>query len=186
VSVLVKICGLTREEDVDAAVAAGADLVGFVLAAESPRAVSAERAAELAARIPEGVQSVAVVSEGDGPAPAVTDLVQTYAPQTLTARTILATRGPVPEGRPAGQPLLLDLAFGSRPDAAELLEHWRAARAVAAPVMLAGSLDAQNVADAVRTARPWAVDTARGVETAPGIKDHELIRRFVANAKGAE
>jgi phosphoribosylanthranilate isomerase len=49
--------------------------------------------------------------------------------------------------------------------------------------MLAGSLDPDNVAEAVREARPWAVDTARGVESAPGIKDHELIRRFIAAAR---
>jgi phosphoribosylanthranilate isomerase len=52
-------------------------------------------------------------------------------------------------------------------------------------VILAGSLDPENVADAVRAAKPWAVDTARGVETAPGVKDHDLIRAFVRNATGA-
>jgi phosphoribosylanthranilate isomerase len=52
-------------------------------------------------------------------------------------------------------------------------------------VILAGSLDPGNVADAVRAARPWGVDTARGVETAPGVKDHALIRAFVRNAKEA-
>ena len=53
------------------------------------------------------------------------------------------------------------------------------------PVILAGSLDPENVADAVHAARPWGVDTARGVETAPGVKDHALIRAFVRNAKEA-
>ena len=63
--------------------------------------------------------------------------------------------------------------------------HWARAAEVRQPVILAGSLDPGNVADAVRAARPWGVDTARGVETAPGVKDHDLIRAFVRNAKEA-
>ena len=71
------------------------------------------------------------------------------------------------------------------PDAEELEAHWARAAEVRQPVILAGSLDPGNVADAVRAARPWGVDTARGVETAPGVKDHDLIRAFVRNAKEA-
>ena len=184
-SVLVKICGLTREEDVDAAVAAGADLVGFVLETFSPRHVTPERAAELAARVPGNVRTVAVVAAGDGPDPAITDLVQTYEPAGPLHRTIVAARGEVPDGVPADVPLLLDLAYGSQPDEATLAAHWERASAAPGTVMLAGSLDPQNVAAAVAAARPWAVDTARGVESAPGIKDHDLIRQFVNNAKEA-
>ena len=80
---------------------------------------------------------------------------------------------------------MLDLAFGSRPGAAELRAHWARAASVRQPVILAGSLDPANVADAVRAARPWGVDTARGVETSPGIKDHALVRAFIRNAKEA-
>ena len=96
VSVLVKICGLTRPEDVAAAVEAGADLVGFVLEASSPRSVTPERAAQLAADVPAGVRTVAVVVSGDGPDPAITDLVQTYEPAGPLDRTIVATRGAPP------------------------------------------------------------------------------------------
>ena len=69
---LVKICGLTREQDVDAAVAAGADMVGFVLVPDTPRYVELDRAQALAARVPAGVRTVAVVDGGPGTVPGVT------------------------------------------------------------------------------------------------------------------
>jgi phosphoribosylanthranilate isomerase len=182
--VLVKICGLTREEDVDAAVAAGADLLGFITVPESPRAVTAERAAELAARAPAGVRTVMVAVPGTAK-PDSCDLLQVYDVPENTNDVILGFRGPPPAGVPDGVPLLLDLARDSAPEIETLRAHWAAARAVRRPVVLAGSLTPGNVAEAVQTARPWAVDTARGVESAPGIKDHDLIGRFVQAAKGA-
>ena len=184
-TIRVKICGLTRAEDVAAAVAAGADFVGFVLEQSSPRAVTPERAAELAAGVPGHVRTVAVVASGDGPDPAITDLVQTYAPEGPLHRTIVATRGEPPVGVPADVPLLLDLAVRivtRRRDAhSPLAARRRAARARDAgrkphsPKRRGGH----------RLGAPWAVDTARGVETAPGIKDHDLIQRFVTTAKEA-
>jgi phosphoribosylanthranilate isomerase len=209
----VKICGLMRPEDVDAAVAAGADLVGFILVEGTPRYLEPDRARALAARVPDRVTAVAVVGSGmahvDG-----FDLVQTYdtpaqlrdgpgsdpTPASLTnggglgrvpnaasrfRDLIVAGRGGSPEGVPDGVPILLDLPFGSRPGPDELRAHWARAAGVRQPVILAGSLDPENVADAVRAARPWGVDTARGVETAPGVKDHDLIRAFIRNAKEA-
>jgi phosphoribosylanthranilate isomerase len=189
-SVLVKICGLTRPEDVDAAVEAGADLVGFILVAFSPRALAPDRALELAARVPPSVRTVAVVDTVPDPVPGTAeghgfDLVQSYDGSARSPDGIFGVRGDPPAELPDGVPVQLDLAFGSRPDAAALRAHWARAAAVRAPVMLAGSLDPANVADAVRAARPWAVDTARGVESAPGVKDHDLIRRFVRRAKEA-
>ena len=183
-SVLVKICGLGREQDVDAAVAAGADLVGFVLVASSPRAVNLERARELAARATGGVRTVAVVERADGALDGF-DLVQAYDREGLPAQAILASRGDPPAQPPEGMPLLLDLPFGSRPGPADLREHWRRAAGVRAPVVLAGSLTPDNVGEAVRAVRPWAVATARGVETQPRVKDPELIERFVAAARAA-
>jgi phosphoribosylanthranilate isomerase len=183
---LVKICGLTREQDVDAAVAAGADLLGFVCVADSPRAVTIERARELAARAPDGVETV-VVLVGAQPTPVEGfDLAQIYGVTAEFERTIVAVRGEPPRDVPAGVPVLLDLARGSRPDDEALRAHWQRAAAVRAPVVLAGSLDPGNVGEAIRAVRPWAVDTARGVESAPGVKDHELIRRFVRAAREAE
>jgi phosphoribosylanthranilate isomerase len=191
---LVKICGLTRAEDVDAAVAAGADLVGFVLVPGTPRYLDPDRARALAARVPAGVRTVAVVQKsGDSPpksgdSPRLLDgfdLVQTYDTPADFRDTIVASRGEPPAEVPDSVPVLLDLPYGSRPDRAGLEAHWQRAAGVRQPVILAGSLDPGNVAAAIATARPWAVDTARGVESSPGVKDHDLVRAFIRTAKEA-
>jgi phosphoribosylanthranilate isomerase len=89
---------------------------------------------------------------------------------------------------PAGVPVVFDGPFSHSATRPELEAHWAAARAAAAdhPVLLAGSLDPDNVADAVRMARPYGVDCSRGIEQAPGIKDHDRLRRFVAAAREAD
>jgi len=183
---LVKICGLTRAEDVDQAIEAGADLVGFVCVADSPRGVTLERAVELARRAPDGVRTVAVFA---GPEPDGTtdgfDLVQIYGSSQRTSGVILGFRGAPPAGLPDGVPVLLDLERESRPGADSLRSHWARAAGVRAPVLLAGSLDPANVAEAVAAVHPWGVDTARGVEASPGVKDHALVTRFISNAKEA-
>jgi phosphoribosylanthranilate isomerase len=182
---LVKICGLMRPEDVDAAVEAGADLVGFILVEGTPRYLEPDRARALAARVPDRVKTVAVVGvPGMAPVDGF-DLTQTYDMPDEFRDVIVASRDGAPDEVPDGVPILLDLPFGSRPEGDELRAHWARAAEVRQPVILAGSLDPQNVADAVRAAAPWGVDTARGVETAPGVKDHDLIRAFVRNAKSA-
>ncbi|HET7170916.1 MAG TPA: phosphoribosylanthranilate isomerase [Gaiellales bacterium] len=183
---IVKICGLMRPEDVDAAVEAGADLVGFVLVEGTPRYLDPDRARALAARVPDRVKTVAVVLGIPGNAPLEGfDLTQTYDTPAEFRDVIVASRAELPEDVPDGVPVLLDLPFGSRPDAKELAGHWARAAEVRQPVILAGGLDPENVADAVRSAHPWGVDTARGVETQPGVKDHALIRAFVRAAKDA-
>ncbi len=183
---LVKICGLTRAEDVDAAVAAGADLVGFVLVPDTPRSIEPDRARALAARVPATVRTVAVVATGASPR-LVTgfDLLQTYDTPAHFRDTIVASRGEPPADIPDSVPVLLDLPYGSRPNAEQLRAHWRRAADVRQPVILAGSLDPENVADAIAAAHPWAVDTARGVESAPGVKDHDRVRAFVRTVKEA-
>jgi phosphoribosylanthranilate isomerase len=186
--VAVKICGLTREQDVDAAVAAGADMVGFVIVRSSPRGLGSERARELARRVPEGVRSVAVYTDLHLVPKDVHehfDLVQVYGIPTRTERVIVAFRQrPLPP-LPDGVPVLLDRPMGVVPTLDDLEQHWKRAAAVRQPVMVAGGLHPDNVALAVETARPWAVDTARGVESEPGIKDPALIERFIHNAKDA-
>jgi phosphoribosylanthranilate isomerase len=189
---LVKICGLTREEDVDAAIAAGADMVGFVLVPDTPRYVELDRARALAARAPAGVKTVAVVDgnvKGTGVLTVATGgvfgLVQTYEMPADFRETIVASRGEPAPGLPADVLVLLDLAYGSRPDAAALHQHWERAARVRQPVILAGSLDPGNVAEAIAVAHPWAVDTSRGVEAVPGVKDHDRVRAFVRAAKEA-
>jgi phosphoribosylanthranilate isomerase len=146
------------------------------------------RARQLARRVPDHVTSVAVFVSPDDVPPDVhddLDLVQVYGMPASTERAIVAfDRVPLP-ALPEGVPVLLDRPKGVPDREDDLREHWRHAAAVRAPVMLAGGLHPGNVADAVRSARPWAVDTARGVEAEPGIKDHALIRAFVRNAKEA-
>jgi phosphoribosylanthranilate isomerase len=186
--VSVKICGLTRERDVDAAVAAGADMVGFVIVSSSPRGLDPDRARELARGVPPGVRSVAVYADLDLVPEDVHehfDLLQVYGIPVYTERVIVAFRGSPPAPLPDGVPLLLDRPQGAAAELDELRRHWQAAATVRAPVMVAGGLDPDNVGEAVPTARPWAVDTARGVESAPGIKDPALIERFIHNAKDA-
>jgi phosphoribosylanthranilate isomerase len=163
---LVKVCGLTREEDVEVAVEAGADLCGFILEPASPRA------AEQALPVPDTALSVAVfVGE---PEEADTDLVQLYEREegAVRGRDAVLLR----EGEQVAT--VVDLPWES--DDPTLLER---ARAVDGRVVLAGGLDADNVAVAVAAARPWAVDASSSLEVAPGIKDHDRVRAFVAAAR---
>jgi phosphoribosylanthranilate isomerase len=195
---LVKICGLTRPADVDAAVGAGADLVGVIFAGWSPRAVPLEAAGALLERVPDGVGRVGVFVDEDPARIAEVrdalglDWVQLHgseAPEVVdrfAGHAIKAYR--LPDQEPAhGEPVLLDRAFDSAPTVDELAEHWRTARRVGEErrVLLAGALTVDNVSDAVRAALPWAVDSVRGTEATPGIKDHELVRAFVRAAKEA-
>jgi indole-3-glycerol phosphate synthase / phosphoribosylanthranilate isomerase len=160
---LVKVCGLTREQDVVAAVDAGADLVGFVLA-ESPRR------AERPLSTPETVLSVGVfVGEADDVG---TDLVQLYASEDgHRAREAALLRGGEVVAR------VLDL-----PWLAEDEDHWRAAAEAEGRVVLAGGLGPENVAEAIEAVQPWAVDASRSLEAAPGVKDPERVRAFVEAA----
>ena len=185
---LVKICGLTRAEDVDAAVAAGADLVGFILVPGTPRHIDPDRARALAARVPATRAHGGRAVDATGASPRLVagfDLVQTYDTPAHFRDTIVASRGEPPADMPDAVPVLLDLPYGSRPDAEQLQAHWERAAGVRQPVILAGSLDPDNVAEAIAAAHPWAVDTSRGVESAPGVKDHDRVRAFVRTAKEA-
>jgi indole-3-glycerol phosphate synthase len=163
---LVKVCGLTRAEDVAAAADAGADLAGFVLAEGSPR-----RAADVLP-VPDTMLSVAV--EVGEPTGADSDLVQLYARE---------------HGKPRGRDAVLlrdgsevakvvDLPWGENDPS-----HLERARAAAGRVMLAGRLGPDNVRAAVDAVRPWAVDASSRLEASPGVKDHELVRAYVAAAR---
>jgi indole-3-glycerol phosphate synthase / phosphoribosylanthranilate isomerase len=162
---LVKICGLTRQDDVDAAVEAGADLVGFILAAESPRRAAAPLAA------PDTVLRVAVfvgeTEETDA------DLVQFYGRENgHRARDAVLLRGAEQVGT------VVDLPWGESDPA-----HLDRARTASGRVMLAGGLGPGNVRAAIERVRPWAVDSARSTERAPGIKDHAAMRDWVEAAR---
>jgi indole-3-glycerol phosphate synthase / phosphoribosylanthranilate isomerase len=163
---LVKVCGLTRREDVDAAVEAGADMLGFILAEQSPR-----RAPEVLP-VPEDRLSVAVfVGEADD---AGSDLVQLYTREEGRVRgrdAVLLRRGETVAH-------VVDLPW----EANDPLHLQRAAE-VEGRVMLAGRLGPENVREAVHAVRPWAVDAASKLEAEPGIKDHDRVRAFVAAAR---
>jgi indole-3-glycerol phosphate synthase / phosphoribosylanthranilate isomerase len=163
---LVKVCGLTRQEDVDAAAEAGADLAGFVLA-ESPRR------APTVLDVPGTMLSVAVYvgESGDDGA----DLVQLY-PEADGRR---ARRATLSLGRTKVADVL-DLPWEQ-----EDPSHWQTAAGHGGRVVLAGRLGPDNVADAVRAVRPWAVDAASRLEREPGIKDHALVRAYVEAARWA-
>jgi indole-3-glycerol phosphate synthase len=161
---LVKVCGLTRQEDVDAAVEAGADLCGFIFAEGSPR-----RAAEVLP-VPDTVLSVAVfVGE---PEEQGADLVQLYEREegTVRGRDAVLLRDGEPVARVADLPW-----DGEDPD------HWQNALGDGR-LVLAGRLGPDNVREAIDAVHPWAVDAASRLESAPGIKDHEKVRAFVQEA----
>jgi indole-3-glycerol phosphate synthase / phosphoribosylanthranilate isomerase len=164
---LVKVCGLTRPDDVAAAVDAGADMVGFILADESPR-----RADTLLDAPPTVLRVAVFVGEAEQ---TDADLVQLYAREDgHRARDAALLR----RGERVGT--VVDLPWEGA-DAT----HLRRAAETEGRVMLAGGLGPANVAAAVAEVRPWAVDSARSTESEPGVKDHAALRRWVAAARSA-
>jgi len=196
VSVFVKICGMTDSRAITAAVEAGADAVGFVFHDASPRNLSLGEARGLAALVPPGTLRVAVMLHPD---PVVCravldglrpDALQTDAgdfahidmPEGIAAWPVYRESEAVDvhalpqryvyEGAQSGQGQQVD---------------WQRAAAVAryGNMMLAGGLAADNVGDALRIVRPWAVDVSSAVESAPGEKDPAKVSEFVRAAKAA-
>ena len=158
---LVKICGLTRDEDVAVAAEAGADLAGFILARETPR-----RAPSVLA-VPDTMLSVAVYVGERGDAPS--DLAQLYARESgHRARDGVLFRGDEEVAH------VVDRDW-QREDP----EHIERARTAEGRIVLAGGLTAENVGEAIDAVRPWAVDASSSLELAPGIKDRDRIRAFV-------
>jgi len=204
VTIRIKICGITTLDDALAACDAGADAVGFVLAPEARRRnryVPPETAAEIAAALPPFVTTVAVTVNET--AETLTEylkfvhFVQLHGeePPELCAlfsgRAYKAVRPATPAEMTAalaypGPALLVDAASaGGRGGTGELGDWSLAARAAGERrIILAGGLAPENVAEAVKQARPWAVDVSSGVESAPGRKDHDKIRQFIRNARG--
>jgi phosphoribosylanthranilate isomerase len=211
-SLTVKICGLSTEETVAAAVEAGAGLVGFVFFPPSPRAVTPERAARLAPGVPPTVAKVGLFVDPDD---ALLDRAL-----TLGRLDVIQLHGSEPPERVAQirerfrHPVMKAIKVGSAEDVAVAQRYLGAAdrllfdaqppkqpgalpggngepfdwslladRSWPLPWMLSGGLTIANLAEAVRTTRAPAVDVSSGVETSPGIKDVGLIREFVATAK---
>jgi phosphoribosylanthranilate isomerase len=185
---MIKVCGITRREDAEAATKAGASAIGFIFYPKSPRYVTPERAAELGQRL--DVLKVGVfVEESPVSVEAVMraanlDIVQLYG-------------GALPQAARVWRAFRLPLAGGALADSdaeAVLLDgpangvsfDWKLARGAGAKIIIAGGLDASTVAEAIRVARPWGVDASSRLETAPGIKDHDKVRQFVKAALEAQ
>jgi indole-3-glycerol phosphate synthase / phosphoribosylanthranilate isomerase len=164
---LVKVCGLTREEDVAVAADAGADLLGFVLAPESPRA------AQAVLPVPDETLAVAVWVGAAGESAADLDQVHTVEPGKVRGRDATLYRGDEPVAR------LVDLPWEEDDPT-----HWDRARSTEGRVVLAGGLGPANVAEAIAAVGPWAVDASSSLEVSPGVKDHERVRAYVEAARG--
>ena len=195
----VKICGINSLEAAEAAVAAGADALGFVFAA-SAREVTPERARELCAAVPAGITRVAVLRHP--PAELWGRVLEVFAPDWLQtdaddfgsdgleaavaqrcAKLPVYRSGAALPSRPPPRLLLEGSVSGSGTTA-----DWDAAAELAprTQLILAGGLDPDNVADAIRRVRPWGVDVSSGVERRRGEKDPKKIREFVARARAVE
>lgn len=212
----IKICGLTREQDVDAAVAAGADAVGFVQYAKSPRHVTIARAAELASRLPPFVTPV-LLFVNEAPQRVLESLeripnawAQFHGDET-PGQCLASTAGgrhpfmavariPIDGApfdllefcarHPEAHAFLLDAHVEGYGGAGKTFEWSRLPPSVNAHLVLSGGLNAANVAQAIAQVRPraksLAVDVSSGVEIAKGIKDPEKIHQFVAAVRAAD
>lgn len=202
----VKICGLTRPEDVDAAVMAGADAVGLVLYPASPRAVSVDQAARLCARLPPFVAAVGLFVDATEP--------QIRAVLDRVPLDLLQFHGEEPPGLCAGFGRRWIKAIRMRPglDLAAQARTYRGAAGLLLdafdpvlaggtgqtfdwgrvpvgldmPIVLAGGLRPDNVAEAIRRVQPFAVDVSGGVESAKGIKDAAKISAFMQGVRDGD
>ena len=191
---LIKICGVTRVEDAQAAVAAGARAIGFVFWRESPRFIDPYRARQIVATLPPFVTPVGVfVNQPVDFVSGVVSLARLGAVQLHGDETIEYTAAmPVPvikalvvgdaaiDAWPERVIVLLDAYDRVRRGGTGTTIDWTAAAAAAArrPILLAGGLTPDNVADAVVQVRPFGVDVSSGVERAAGVKDHVRIQSF--------
>jgi phosphoribosylanthranilate isomerase len=190
-----KFCGLTRPEDARLGAALGAWALGVVLWPQSPRGITAAQAAAVFAGVPGGVERVGVfvrptleevrsAIEAAGLTVVQVHGIDDLTPFIALGRPLVqAARLEAGEVRPAPHhdaTLLLDAHDPVRQGGTGRTIEWSAAADVSATrrVLLAGGLTPANVATAIAIVRPWGVDVASGVETSPGLKDHERMRRF--------
>jgi phosphoribosylanthranilate isomerase len=203
----IKICGITREEDALAAIDAGADALGFVFVPGTPRFIEPGRAAAIVRGLPPFVSRVGLFVNAAPELIEATlaevglDTVQLHgdeAPEVgrsllRRVRVIQAFRvqGPetlhrLPEHRESTHAWLLDAYVPGASGGTGARFDWTLAvqaRDLGHPLILAGGLKPENIADAVRQVRPFAVDVSSGVESAPGRKDPEKVRQLIAAAR---
>jgi len=201
----IKICGLTREADVDAAVDAGADAIGLVFYDKSPRCIGVARGADLAARLPPFVTPVglfvnASIGEIEAASQAIPHLVLQFHGDETPAQCQAARRPYLRAGRmtpgfdllnfaaqyPDAQAILLDAHVEGYGGGGKVFDWSLIPRNVPRPVVLSGGLHAGNVIEGILRVRPWAVDVSSGVEAAKGIKDAAAIRRFCEAVREAD
>jgi len=201
----IKICGLTREADVDAAVAAGADAIGFVFYAKSPRAVTPQRARELARRLPPFVTPVGLfVNASDTELQAALEalpnmLLQFHGDETpadcerVQRPYLRAARvGPgfdllnFGQSFSSAQAILLDAFVDGYGGGGKVFDWSLLPPSAPFPVVLSGGLSAANVGDGIARIRPWAVDVSSGVESAKGLKDAGLMQAFCRAVRAAD
>jgi phosphoribosylanthranilate isomerase len=195
----VKICGLTRLEDAERAIALGADALGFVFWPRSPRAVTAERAAALFRSLPPFPVRVGVFVDASPDAiarvleVASLNVVQLHGDEPpddyarlglplIKAVTLSDDDETAADSVPSGITPLVDAVDAVQRGGTGRTADWtRAARLAARRrIVLAGGLTADNVGQAVATVRPWGIDVSSGVERSPGIKDHDRLHAFFA------
>ena len=201
----IKICGLTRLEDLHAAVKAGADAIGLVFYAPSPRYVDLKTAAELARAVPPFVTIVGLFVNADPAqvretlAAVPIHLLQFHGDEDENYcrqfdRPYLKAARVKPEmdlvqyaaGFPSAQAILLDAFVDGYGGGGKVFDWTLIPADLAVPIVLSGGLDAGNVAEAIVRVRPAAVDVSSGVEAAKGIKDAEKIRAFVSAVRAAQ
>lgn len=196
-STRIKICGLTRGEDVRFAVACGADAIGFVFA-NSPRRVDTATAARLADQVPAGVMRVGLfLDQGEAEvdrvlASVALDVLQFHGRETerqcsrhglpWLKAVGMANAGSLTRAEhdfPGAMGLLLDSHQAGERGGSGKIFDWSRVPKVTKPIWLAGGLNTANVAQAISVVGPWAVDVSSGVESAPGIKDADKVSAFI-------
>lgn len=203
-AVRVKICGITRVEDALAAAAAGADAIGLVFYAKSPRAVDIEQAREILAALPPFVTSVGLFVDAERSelerilASVPLDLLQFHGDESVQQceafgrpyiKALRVKAGDDIAAQVAcyhsAQGILLDAYVEGVPGGTGEAFDWSLIpQALSKPLILAGGLRPDNVAEAVSRVRPYAVDVSGGVEASKGVKDVEKVGAFIRAARG--
>ena len=202
----IKFCGMTRAADIDVAVALGVDAIGLILVPRSPRCLTLAQARELRATLPPFVASVVLTLDAEPTdvqrnaailRPTLWQFHGSEAPEDCT-RLGLPYLKAIPMAQPeAGAAIaarypdaagfILDShAAGGQGGSGHAFDWTRVPAAFPARIVLAGGLTPDNVFDAICTVRPWAVDVSSGIESAPGIKDPDRMRRFVEEVQRAD
>lgn len=201
----IKFCGITRSDDVREACALGVDALGFIFAPQSSRVLGIAQAAALTASVPPMVQRVALFVDPDADfvfsvlKSAAIDLLQFHGGEPpefcaqfgvpwLKAIGMTARQSPETSMRAhaGARGFVFDAHGDDGAGGRGVTFDWTRIPASAAHPILAGGLDPGNVFDAIAAARPWAVDVASGIESAPGRKDVALMRLFVEEVKRAD